>query len=348
MDRVTQEKLALRHMFSDDGEIRTQLIMLFQIYIGAMAIVDISWSLYRKTDSEIPPDVIFRVTEKDKTHDVLAHRLLLAGSSPVFRKQFFGSMKEEQEVIEIQDTTLEAFTVMINFIYRAPTVSFTILQNCPQKLCEILNISERYQVSSLTGIVRERIQKFTITSRNMMFTAATAKNYAVFDDVSKILTGNCQKFLTEQLKTAEDVYAFMLETRNNYPDADPELLFEPLRANAKLPKKCMNCLRPKADCLDGQVLTGKESPAVVRKGLTVQVNIYLENSSKPIGLNSLTAGATYTVTGLYEGSGYSNVVLKEKSDKVGDNCLQKFIVLELINLPGVAGAVLQTLLVLFD
>ena len=155
-----------------------------------MAIVVTMWNLYRQTDSEIPPDVIFRVTERDsdKTGDVLAHRLLLAGSSPVFRKQFFGPMKKEQEVIEIQDTTVEAFTVMINFIYRAPTVSFTILQNCPQKLCEILNISERYQVSSLTGIVRERIQKFTVTSRNMMFTAASAKNYAVFDDVSKILT----------------------------------------------------------------------------------------------------------------------------------------------------------------
>ena len=322
-------------MFSDDGEIRTQLIMLFQIYIGAMAIVDISWSLYRKTDSEIPPDVTFRVTEKDseKAHDVLAHRLLLAGSSPVFRKQFFGPMKEEQEVIEIQDTTLEAFTVMINFIYRAPAVSFSILQNCPQKLCEILNISQRYQVATLYFIVKERIRKLTITSENMMFTAATAKNYAVFDDVSKMLTAKCQKFLTKAMKSAEDVYAFMLETHNNFPDADPELLFELLRENAKLPNKCINCLRPKADCLDGQVLTGKESPAVVRKGLTVKSKHYLNNSSKPIMLNNLTAGAVYTVLEsheLYEfgyGSNCSKVVLEGMSGQVSDNSLWKFIVL---------------------
>ena len=93
-----------------------------------MAIVDTMWSLYRRADSEIPTDVIFRVTEKDseKTGEILAHRLLLAGSSPVFRKQFFGPMKEKQEVIEIQDTTVEAFTVMIDFICRASTV--------PQKL----------------------------------------------------------------------------------------------------------------------------------------------------------------------------------------------------------------------
>ena len=157
--------------------------MLFQIHIEAMAIVDTMWSLYRQADSEIPTDVIFRVKEKDseKTGEVWAHRLLLAGSSPVFRKQFFGPMKEEQEVIEIQDTTVEAFTVMINFMYRAPAVSFTILQNCPQKLCEILNISERYQVVSLTGIGKECLQKLNITSQNMMFTAATAKNYAVFE-----------------------------------------------------------------------------------------------------------------------------------------------------------------------
>ena len=177
--------------------------MLFQIHIEAMAIVDTVWSLYRQADSEIPTDVIFRVTEKDseKTGEVWAHWLLLAGSSPVFRKQFFGPMKEKQEVIEIQDTTVEAFTVMINFMYRAPAVSFTILQNCPQKLCEILNISERYQVVSLTGIVKECLQKLNITSQNMMFTAATAKNSAVFDDISKILIGKCKKFLTKQLKS---------------------------------------------------------------------------------------------------------------------------------------------------
>ena len=77
----------------------------------------------------------------------------------------------------------------------------------------------------------------------------------------------------------------MLETRDNYPDADPELLFELLRANAKLPKKCINCLRPKGDCFDGQVITGKENPVVVRESKS-----FLENSSKPIGLNNLTAG----------------------------------------------------------
>ena len=127
----------------------------------------------------------------------------------------------------------------------------------------------------------------------------------------------------------------MLETRNNYPDYDPELLFELLRENAKLPQNCKNCLRLKAECLDGWVLTGKEDPVVVRKGLTVK-----SNKSRTSGQNSLTDGVTYTVSGLYESSGYGygsdysevavfslrtnrlfQVMLEGFSGQVGDNCL---------------------------
>ena len=37
-------------------------------------------------------------------------------------------------------------------------------------------------------------------------------------------------------------YSFMLDTDNNFPEADPKLLHELLRANAE---KCKNCLKAK-------------------------------------------------------------------------------------------------------
>ena len=58
--------------------------------------------------------------EERKTGQVSAHRLLLAGVSPVFHKQFFGLMKNTENVVDIKETTIEAFTTMIKYIYMPP------------------------------------------------------------------------------------------------------------------------------------------------------------------------------------------------------------------------------------
>ena len=45
-----------------------------------------------------------------------AHRLLL-GVSPISRKELFGPMKNTEDVVEINETTFEAFKTMLNYIY---------------------------------------------------------------------------------------------------------------------------------------------------------------------------------------------------------------------------------------
>ena len=69
-----------------------------------MAIVEINWSEFLKPNSELPTDVVFKVEERSEEDlgevwhgKVVAHKLLLAGVSPVFRRQFFGALKEETE-----------------------------------------------------------------------------------------------------------------------------------------------------------------------------------------------------------------------------------------------------------
>ena len=83
------------------------------------AIVDTDWQNFLLPDSEIPSDVCFLV--KDETtagengsfKSIRAHKFLLAGSSPVFRAQFFGPMKDTGEVLEVKDTTAGAFGTMV-------------------------------------------------------------------------------------------------------------------------------------------------------------------------------------------------------------------------------------------
>ena len=89
-----------------------------------MAIVETNWTQSLEPNSELPTDVVFKVEKRSEedvgevwTEKVVAHKLLLAGVSPVFRRQFFGAFKEEMGEVVIKDTTIEAFNTTIKFIY---------------------------------------------------------------------------------------------------------------------------------------------------------------------------------------------------------------------------------------
>ena len=92
-----------------------------------MAINQINWGQFLQPGSELPPDVTFRVIEEQpkkdegddhgvKTSKVPAHKFLLAGVSPVFRKLFFGPLKTTEDTVDIKDTTIKGFTTMIRSV----------------------------------------------------------------------------------------------------------------------------------------------------------------------------------------------------------------------------------------
>ena len=70
-----------------------------------------SWEEFLYPDSKIPHDVHFLARRGDEGDEkfIGALKVLLADVSPVFREIFFGPLKETREVIEVNDTTHEAF-----------------------------------------------------------------------------------------------------------------------------------------------------------------------------------------------------------------------------------------------
>ena len=124
-----------------------------------MTIVETSWQEFLSPDSEIPHDVHFLAKGEDEGQDsaskpIGAHKVLLAGVSPVFRRMLFGPLKEEREVIEVKDTTHEAFNTMIKFIYKPLGSRFfnQFNQNvihCPQKFFDLVDLAEKYEIFSL-------------------------------------------------------------------------------------------------------------------------------------------------------------------------------------------------------
>ena len=253
-----------------------------------MAIDQINWSQFLQPGSELPPDVTFQVVEEQpgsdggddpesggekadnhecKTSKVRAHKFLLAGVSPVFRKQFFGPLKTTEDTVDIKDTTIEAFTTMISYIYEpSDSKTFSLSDiTCPQALCELLNLSERYEMLTMGALVRSTLESLPITSENMMFTATVAKDFAVFEKVSEMLLGKCSEFCITKLKTSDDVFNFLKDTQDNFPEHDKNLSLEVMRGAAK----CRNCLQVGSKCKDGEEISGSEAPGVLRAGLVV-------------------------------------------------------------------------------
>ena len=195
-----------------------------------MAIVKTSWQKYLSPDSEIPHDVFFVVKSGidggDSSNRIGAHKVLLAGASPVFTRMFFGPMKEEREEFEVEDTTYEMFNTMINYIYQPPGYHFFPSTHedddddeeeyyghaegennlrCPQKFFDLLNLAEYYQISSLKQDLSSKVlNTLDVRKENLILAATVAKKHQgllPFDEISTKVLAKCLRFLLQRTRS---------------------------------------------------------------------------------------------------------------------------------------------------
>ena len=198
-----------------------------------MSLVETDLRVFLSPQSELPPDVFFRVEgEDDKSggQTIGAHRFVLAAVSPVFRRMFFGPMPETAKVVEVKETTFEAFDVMIKYTYNPLGESPFNLDEigCPQKLFELLTLANKYQLTKLTTMASEALESLAITRENMIYSAMVAKNFkgTLFKDVSIKLSMKCLKFLFDTTSGGGDICALIKETADNFPGANLNILRE--------------------------------------------------------------------------------------------------------------------------
>ena len=194
--------------------------------------VETNWKNFLSEDSELPPDVSINVKgdEEEGGGKIFnAHKILLAAVSPVFRKQFFGPMKETADVVEMKETTPDAFDTMLSYIYKLPgedTLDMVNEIGCPQKLFELLVLADRYQIPNLVAVTSSVLEThLDITRENIIFTVTVATNYKnVFDDLGRKVLVRCIKWIRKETKRAGDIVALILDTKNNFPEASPDIL----------------------------------------------------------------------------------------------------------------------------
>ena len=143
---------------------------------------------------------------------------------------FFGPARETGEVVEVKETTFEAFDTLIKYIYNPPAGDpFNLDQiGCPQKLFKLLILANKYQLAKLTTMASDTLESLTISRENMIFTASMAKKYrrTLFDDLSSKLTMKCLKFLFDTTASGGDICALIKETIDNFPGANLDILRE--------------------------------------------------------------------------------------------------------------------------
>ena len=141
-------------------------------------IAETDWQSFLPPDSDLPPDVSFLVqgeNGEDQETRIGAHKLLLAGVSPVFQGMFYGPMKEIGEVVVKEP---DAFKAMINYIYHPIGGEAFNLNHtrCPQELFELLTLATKYQISNLATLTTGALRSLSITRETMIFIATVARN----------------------------------------------------------------------------------------------------------------------------------------------------------------------------
>jgi len=152
------------------------------------------------------------------------------------------------------------------------------------------NISNRYHIDELNEMANESIKRFPITIENVEGVAKTARKYAVFEEVSKILTdkcfntlrsvaitgenmlllatiakkplfedisehlsGKCHGFL-RNLKTSDAVLDYIMKTKENNPEGDLDFIYEILRTKPTSAWPKLFCMPEERLIVKGQLL----------------------------------------------------------------------------------------------
>jgi len=211
-------------------------------------------SLLDQSDGEgIPFDITFKIVEcgevadeGSKEDEVKAHRLILASFSTVYKAMFYGPMRETRDVIPVKGTTIEAFKRMLDFFYQVD-VDCSEMSNI--ELFELVNLSEKYNVTKLKEELKDQMEIVPISMENLMETVSIASECKHFEVASSALLLNCAKVLQKNIRGVADQHQFLLDQHASGKGALALELLSVVKTLEEL--LCGNCKEEEEECLDG-------------------------------------------------------------------------------------------------
>jgi len=223
-----------------------------------------------QSEGYVPFDITFKIIENGDLNEesgggsiIQAHKLILASHSPVFKKMFYGSLKETGDTIIVKDTTILAFEKLIEYVYQ---VDIDCKEITVRELFDLVNLAERYEVVKLIDELRLQMEIVPLTMSNLMEVASIGCKFSpLFETTSASLLMYCAKFFQSNFKSAAEQNQFVLE---QYDKGLGLVALELLKLAKTLPPPliCENC--EDETCLSGSVV----SPSKLKKGLRVKSN----------------------------------------------------------------------------
>ena len=221
------------------------------------------------TDFGIPTDVTFIINGENSSEDqgeVKAHKMFLSMASPVFRKQFYGSLADKKEMINVRGTTKKAFEGLIEFIYE---VDISWETQTVVELFQLVNLAHKYLIPEMEEYVRNILENTDLTMETVVEVAATAEEFAQFEETSSCLFMHCTNYLQNHLTTSKSCLEFAGNHAGTQYSGTAVRLMAACSGKQTLQHKCSNCAEH--PCKDGNSLEAYLSlagPQVLGLGVT--------------------------------------------------------------------------------
>lgn len=198
--------------------------------------------------SSPPTNVKFVFNEDGVQKEVSAHTQILACSSEVFNREFFGSLVAEKEV-EIKDASQKVFHTMIEYIYnKKPKFKDVDLKF----LISLYYIAEKYDIQALCSDIVASIPARLVPKKDVLAVAILAEENIVHPPLSEALYDAAANFM------AEGAWRNKLECMLNLFTEESEehgmVVFKLIKRakKRKLEDVCVTC--EQTPCLDGKRL----------------------------------------------------------------------------------------------
>lgn len=195
-----------------------------------------------------PPDVKFLFQEETGVKEIEAHKQILAFSSNVFNREFFGSMKSENEIM-IKDASHEVFQVMIECIYNKQPNWFDYDL---EFLSSMYNLAEKYNIAKLKDVIIAEVPKHKVTMENVLEVAILAEKNTLHQPWSSALYNAAAKFFMK--KDQGERFDSTLELFSPENTKHSLVIFKVMERIKELKsEKCGNCNQN--PCVTGQILS---------------------------------------------------------------------------------------------
>jgi len=189
--------------------------------------------------STIPADVRFLFNEEEKSVkiEIKAHKFVLALASDVFGREFYGSMKEGQDDVDIVDASPEVFQAMIDFVYnKQPDLNKYDLRF----LSLLYYLGDKYNIVDLRDKIIVTISsKQEITNENVIEVALLAEENSVHEKLSETLYDVVACFLVKKFG-GKLINAINMFSQTEATEAHGLVLMKTMAKMAKF-ILCSNC-----------------------------------------------------------------------------------------------------------